>query len=150
MNNHMNDPNEPANPDAGSHDGHQDANASMVEGPAIVQGAVLAFAIVIPAAIVQLLVSNPSIRLLLFGIVLAGFGAGGYRAADHSRTAPLTSAALAAMLAFVAAQAIAVTVRLTSGRPITWAALAFLAMLATSCAMVGAWIRLRRSPVGDT
>jgi hypothetical protein len=123
--------------------------SSMVEGPAIAQGAVLAFAIVVPAAIVQLLVSNASLRWLLFGIVLAGFGAGGYRAADHSRTAPLTSAALSAVVAFAAAQTIAVTVNLARGRPITWAALAFLAMLATSCAMVGAWVRLRRSTTDD-
>lgn len=117
----------------------------MIEGPAIAQGAVLAFAIIVPAAIVQLLVANPSVRWLLFGVVLAGFGAGGYRAADHSRTAPLTSAALAAVVAFAAAQAIAVTVNLTRGRPVAWTGLAFLAMLATSCAMVGAWVRLRRS-----
>jgi hypothetical protein len=121
----------------------------MVEGPAIAQGAVLAFAIVVPAAIVQLLVANPSVRWLLFGVVLAGFGAGGYRAADHSRTAPLTSAALAAVVAFAAAQAIAVTVNLTRGRPVAWTGLAFLAMLATSCAMVGAWVRLRRSTAGS-
>ena len=123
--------------------------ASMVEGPAIAQGAVLAFAIVVPAAIVQLLVANPSLRWLLFGVVLAGFGAGGYRAADHSRTAPLTSAALAAVVAFAAAQAIAVTVNLARGRPVAWTGLAFLAMLATSCAMVGAWVRLRRSTAGS-
>ena len=125
------------------------SGASMVEGPAIAQGAVLAFAIVVPAAIVQLLVANPSVRWLLFGVVLAGFGAGGYRAADHSRTAPLTSAALAAVVAFAAAQAIAVTVNLTRGRPVAWTGLAFLAMLATSCAMVGAWVRLRRSTAGS-
>lgn len=125
------------------------SGASMVEGPAIAQGAVLAFAIIVPAAIVQLLVANPSVRWLLFGVVLAGFGAGGYRAADHSRTAPLTSAALAAVVAFAAAQAIAVTVNLTRGRPVAWTGLAFLAMLATSCAMVGAWVRLRRSTAGS-
>ncbi len=122
----------------------------MVEGPAILQGAVLAFAIVVPAAALQLLVTNPSLRGLLFGIVLAGFGAGGYRAAAHSRTAPLTSAALSAVVAFAAAQTIAVTANLARGRPITWTALAFLAMLATSCAMVGAWVRLRRSTPDNT
>lgn len=138
----MTPPNNPSDPSDPS-------DTSMVEGPAIAQGAVLAFAIVVPAAIIQLLVTNPSMRWLLFGVVLLGFGAGGYRAADHSRVAPLTSAALAAVVAFAGAQTIAVIVNLARGRPVAWAALAFLAMLATSCAMVGAWVRLRRSTIDD-
>jgi hypothetical protein len=118
--------------------------AGWLELPAVISGAVMAFLIVVPAAVAQLLIPVPSVRWLLFGVVFVGFGVGGYRAASIATATPLTSGALAALLAFVAAQSLAVAARLASGGSVTITALAFLAMLATSCGMLGAGIRLRR------
>lgn len=127
----------------------EDTNPGCVDVPAIVSGAVVTFAIVVPAAVVQLVVTDPTVRWALFGVILAGFGAGGWRAAGIARATPLTSAAVAALVAFTAAQSLAIAARLASGGSVTIPALAFLAMLATSCGMLGAGIRLRVSPPPD-
>lgn len=111
---------------------------------AVWRGALTAVAIVIPAAVAQALVGAGSLALALFAVVLAGFGAGGYRAAGLAPATPLTNAALAGVAAFGAAQLLAVVVAVGRGTPVTWTRLAFLAMLATSCAVVGAWVRMRR------
>lgn len=121
-------------------------NPGCLEVPAVMSGALVALTIVVPAAIVQLAVANPSARWALFGIILAGFGVGGWRAAGIARATPLTSAAVAALAAFVAAQSLAVAIRLAGGGSVTIPALAFLAMLATSCGMLGAVVKLRVSP----
>jgi hypothetical protein len=115
-----------------------------VVGEAVWRGALTAMVIVIPAAIAQAIVGAGSLALALFAVVLAGFGVGGYRAAGLARATPLTNAALAGLAAFGAAQVLGVAVAVGRGTAITWTRLAFLAMLATSCAVIGAWVRMRR------
>lgn len=113
-------------------------------------GAIVAVAIVLPAAVLQLLVDVMALRWLLFGAIFIGFGAGGWRAAATSPATPLTSGALAALVAFVVVQGIAVAIRLASGDPVNLPGLAFGAMLATSCGMLGASLRLRRGGTATT
>jgi hypothetical protein len=115
---------------------------------AVVAGALLALAVVVPAGVLQVLIDVPSVRWLLFAVILGGFAAGGYRAAGLAAVTPLTNAATAALAAFAVAQGAAVLIGLASGNAVQWAALAFLALLATSCGMIGAWFRLRTGTVG--
>jgi len=119
--------------------------AAGVDREAVGRGAMRALAVVLPAALVQLLVGDPSLRLLLFMAVLAGFGAGGHRAARIGPAAPFTNAALAALVAFGLAQVIGLVAGVASGGGVpTPVRVAFLGLLATSCGMVGAWVALRR------
>ena len=111
---------------------------------AIGSGAVLALSIVVPATVLGLIVDIAAIRSLTFAAVMVGFGAGGYRAATADRDTPLTSAAMSALVAFGVVQGIGIVLRIATGRPVSIPAIAFMALIASSCAMVGAWLRLRR------
>lgn len=122
-----------------------------VSREAVGRGAALALAIVVPAALLQLLIGVGALRSALFIVVLVGFGAGGRRAARLGGAAPYTNAAVAALVAFVVAQVVGLVVSVASGGAgPTPVRVAFLAMLATSCGMVGAWLALRRTPPKDS
>jgi hypothetical protein len=119
----------------------------MLVPDAVIRGAVLALTIVVPAAALQLLIDAPSVRWLLFAVILGGFGAGGHRASRLAPATPLTNAA-AALAAFVVAQGVAAALSVARGSAVQWAAIAFLALLATSSGMVGAMVSLRRGSSG--
>jgi len=120
----------------------------MLVPDAVIRGAVLALTIVVPAAALQLLIDAPSVRWLLFAVILGGFGAGGHRASRLAPATPLTNAAAAALAAFVVAQGVAAALSVARGSAVQWAAIAFLALLATSSGMVGAMVSLRRGSSG--
>lgn len=123
--------------------------AAGVSREAVGRGAALAFVIVVPAAFAQLVVGPGAVRSALLIVVLVGFGAGGHRAATLAPLAPLTNAGLAALVAFVLAQLSWIVLGvLRGGGGVTPVGLAFLAMLATSCGMVGALVALRRRAGG--
>lgn len=139
----MPDPDGPLPPDSNGSFGR-----SIVQD-AVGRGMALALTIVLPAALLQVLVGG-ILRPVLFVAVLVGFGAGGHRAAGLAPAAPLTNAALAALAAFVIAQIIGIVVGvLTGGGGVTPVRVAFLALLATSCGMVGAMVALRRRASGN-
>lgn len=122
---------------------------SAIVREAVGAGTARALAVVIPAAVAQIIIGVPGLRSLLFVVVLVGFGVGGHRAATLAPAAPLTNAALAALAAFVLAQVVGIVVGvLTGGGGFTPVRVAFLALLATSCGMVGAMVALRRRPRG--
>jgi hypothetical protein len=52
----------------------------MLVPDAVIRGAALALTVVVPAAVLQLLIDVPSVRWLLFAVILGGFGVGGHRA----------------------------------------------------------------------
>jgi len=56
--------------------------------------------------------------------------------------------ATAALAAFVVAQGVAAALSVARGSAVQWAAIAFLALLATSSGMVGAMVSLRRGSSG--
>ncbi len=120
------------------------SESNVVTG-AVMQGAILAFVIVVPAAVLQLLIDVPTVRWLLFAVILAGFAAGGHRAAGLAPATPLTNAAIAALVAFAVAQGVAVVVSIAGGKAVPWTAIAFLALLATSSGMVGGVLALRQA-----
>ena len=123
---------------------------SAVVREAVGAGMARALAVVVPAAVAQVIIGAPALRSLLFVVVLVGFGVGGHRAARLAPTAPLTNAALAALGAFVLAQVIGIVVGvLSGGGGFTPVRVAFLGLLATSCGMVGAMVALRRGPASE-
>ena len=124
------------------------AIAGSILRDAVGRGMALALTIVLPSALLQVLVGG-ILRPVLFVAVLVGFGAGGHRSAGLAPAAPLTNAALAALAAFVIAQVIGIVVGvLTGGGGFTPVRVAFLALLATSCGMVGAMVAMRRRASG--
>jgi ABC-type amino acid transport system permease subunit len=122
-----------------------DDNGHAVGRPSpLVQGAALGATVVLVAGLAQQLVRGTPMVWLLLGVIFVGLGAAGAVASTGSRT-PYTSGALGALVAFAAAQTVVVALVLSQGRSPSWTALAFGAMLSTSCGMVGAWVRLRRT-----
>lgn len=136
---------------AGGAGGGNPPVGSTIVREAVGAGVARALAVVIPAAVVQVIIGAPALRSLLFLVVLVGFGVGGHRAATLAPAAPLTNAALAALAAFVLAQVVGIVVGvLTGGGGFTPVRVAFLGLLATSCGMVGAMVSLRRRARGAT
>ena len=78
--------------------------------------------------------------------VLIGFGAGAYVAARRAVAGPLTNGALAAVTAFVVVQGVGLVRRLAAGEPISLTSIAFAALLAYSCGLIGAVIAMRQGP----
>jgi ABC-type amino acid transport system permease subunit len=110
--------------------------------PSMLRGAAIGAAIVLVAGLAQQLVRGTPLVWLLLGVIFVGLGVAGAVGSVDSRT-PLTTGALAALLAFAAAQLVVLTAVLAQGRSPSWTALAFGAMLSTSCGMVGVGVRLR-------
>ena len=109
----------------------------------IVVGAAVTLVIAVPPAVVAQVMADREDAadsnwvLVLFGLVLLGFLAGGFVAARRELDAPLTHAALAAGLAFVLVQGFGVVRHLISGEDVRWIGIAFTALLAASCGVVG-------------
>lgn len=128
--------------------GPSGAAGSTVEPPAIGRGLLLALVIVVPAALAQYAVRDTGWVWLLLGMILAGFAVGGYAAATVSVRGPLTNGGLAALGAFAVSQSANIAVRSAAGEPVAWAGLPLVAMLSTSCGVLGAWVWLRRGSPG--
>jgi hypothetical protein len=135
----------------GNAGGGNTPSGSAIVREAVGAGMARALAVVVPAAVAQVIIGAPALRSLLFLVVLVGFGVGGHRAATLAPAAPLTNAALAAVAAFALAQVAGIVVGvLTGGGGFTPVRVAFLGLLATSCGMIGAMVSLRRRSRGGT
>jgi hypothetical protein len=110
----------------------------------LLRGAGLGATVVLAAGLAQQLVRGTPLVWLLLGVIFVGLGLAGAIASAGSAT-PFTTGALGALAAFAAAQIVVVALVVSQGRAPSWTALAFGAMLSTSCGMIGAWVRLRRA-----
>jgi putative membrane protein (TIGR04086 family) len=114
---------------------------ALVDGAAVVRGALVATATCLPLALVGQQVvdadDGSSLGPLLFVGVLVGLAIGGFVAARRAADAPFTNGGVAALLAYVAIQGVAVVVRLVDGDPPSAARLVFTALLAFACGLAG-------------
>jgi hypothetical protein len=111
-------------------------------GRSMLQGALSAVVVVLPAGVLNQLVvggetGTPPIAFVLWAVILVGGAAGGWATIRLSPTAPLPYAAGAAALAYGAVQAIGVVRRLLVGGDISWLAYPFLALLMATCGTLG-------------
>lgn len=112
------------------------------------RGAAVAVAICVPLALVSRQVADGGdgspVTALLFVVVLAGLAVGGFVAARSAAAAPFTNGGLAALLAFVAIQGVALAVRSADGDPTSVPDLVFNGLLAYGCGLAGGAIAGRR------
>jgi hypothetical protein len=111
-------------------------------GRSMLQGALSAVVVVLPAGIINQLVvggdtGTPPIAFVLWAVILLGGAAGGWATIRLSPAAPLPYAAGAAALAYATVQTIGVIRRLIVGGDISWVAYPFLALLMATCGMLG-------------
>ncbi len=118
----------------------------------MVRGAAVAVATCLPLALVSRAVADEDggspVTALLFVLVLAGLAFGGLVAARAAAVAPFTNGGLAALLAFVAIQGVALVVRGADGDSTSVPGLVFNGLLAYGCGLAGAAAATRqaRSP----
>lgn len=119
---------------------------------ALAAGTFVTLVVAVPPAVVAQLASDRSDAvgsnwvLVLFGLVLLGFLAGGFVAARRAPEAPLTHGAAAAFAAYLLVQGYGVIRHLVAGDDLRWVGIAFTALLAATCGIVGALVAgLRRS-----
>lgn len=124
----------------------------VIDRPALLAGTLTALAVVVPATVLAEVVGaadkDTNLVFAFLVPVLFGFGAGAYVAARRATAGPLTNGALAAVAAFALVQGVGLVRRLLAGEPISPASIAFAALLAYSCGLVGAAIASRRPPPG--
>ncbi len=85
----------------------------------IIRGVVPALAIAVPAVVAQVVVRpGPGGELGLYVLLLAGLVLGGWRAGRLGVSAPMSSGALAALVAFALVQIAAVVVGQLNNRPL--------------------------------
>ncbi len=122
----------------------------VLDRRALIAGTLTALAVIVPVTLLgELVGAGDEDTNLVFAFlvpVLIGFGAGAYVAARRAVAGPLTNGALAAVAAFVVVQGVGLVRRLVAGEPISLASIAFAALLAYSCGLVGAAIAMRRRP----
>jgi hypothetical protein len=120
----------------------------VVQARAVARGAAVAVATCLPLALVSRAVADDGdgspLTALLFLLVLAGLAVGGLVAARSAVVAPFTNGGLAALLAFVAIQGVALAVRSADGDPVSLPALVFNGLLAYGCGLAGAAVATRR------
>lgn len=113
----------------------------IVDLGAVARGAAVAVAISLPAALLGLVVvddaDNDNLVFAFLVAVLAGLGAGGYVAARRVPSAPLLHGAVAALVAFALIQGAGLIRRVASGDSFSLTSIAFAALLAYSCGLLG-------------
>lgn len=125
---------------------------SFFERDAVLKGAAVAIVICLPLALVAEAIAgsdeeDPSAwAFVLFFGVLAGFVLGGFAAARNAGDYPYTNGAVAAVVAFVVIQGVAIVVRLVGDEPVRYVAVVFNALLAYGCGLIGALAGARRAP----
>ena len=128
--------------------GDQPADDSIddsIDGAAVVRGAVAGAVIALPAAIVQNLApADSSLRGLALAVILVALGWCGWVAAKAAGARVIVHGALAALAAFAIVQTIGVVLRVARGDVVHPVAIAFTALLSTSCGMIGAELGSRR------
>lgn len=120
---------------------------SHVAVRAVLVGAAVALVVCVPAAVVgQVLTDRESDAVVVpFLAVLVGLAAGGYAAARVAPTAPYTNAALAALLAFVAVQAVGVVLRVARDDPVRITQIVFSGLLAYASGLLGGVVASSRA-----
>ena len=122
----------------------------VLDRRALVAGTLTALAVIVPVTVLGEIVGagdeDTNLVFVFLAPVLIGFGAGAYVAARRAVAGPLTNGALAAVAAFALLQLVGLVRRLAAGEPISPARIAFAALLAYSCGLVGALIAIRRRP----
>jgi hypothetical protein len=120
-----------------------------LEPRAVLLGAAVALAIAVPFGLIAGLVldagSSGAAVLPFFVVALAALLAGGFVAASKGPDAPLSSAAVAALAAYMTGQAITTVVNLVRGNDVHPVAIVFDAVLATSVGIVGGLLASRRN-----
>jgi predicted neutral ceramidase superfamily lipid hydrolase len=116
---------------------------------AVVKGSAVAIVICLPVTIVANVIhdDNPDSALLplLFVLVAAGFGVGGFVAARSEGDAPISNGAFAALLAFVVIQAVAIVVHIVADESIHIGAIVGAALIAYAAGILGAALGRRRT-----
>jgi len=114
----------------------------------VARGAAVAIALCLPLALVSRQVADDGdgspVTALLFVLVLAGLAVGGFVAARSAAAAPFTNGGLAALLAFVAIQGVALVVRGADGDPTSVPDLVFNGLLAYGCGLAGGAVAGRK------
>ena len=112
-------------------------------------GALAALVLVLPAALIGAIVVNDDANNGVFAfyfVIMAGILAGGFVAGSKRPDAPLTHGAVAAVLAYGIAQALALLVKAVSGSKLRSPAVyVFDALLMASLGVVGGLIAERRN-----
>jgi hypothetical protein len=113
---------------------------------AVVLGALVAAAAVVPVATVGALVADDgSAAAVPFGVAaLAGFLAGGFVAGSRQPSAALRHGAIAAAAAVAAALLAAAVLRLARDEDLRPGTMAVVALLATCLGVAGGWLADRR------
>ena len=117
-----------------------------IDRAAVLRGAAASLVFVVPAGFGSSAVDEgSSLKGLFLLVVLIGFGLGGAVAAKAGPPdRPLTTGAVAGIVAVVAYGVIGVVTHLAKGESIGAVALAFTALLGVSCAILGAELGSRR------
>jgi putative membrane protein (TIGR04086 family) len=122
---------------------------TLLDRIAVVKGSAVAIAICLPVTIVANVIhdENPDSALLplLFVLVAAGFGVGGFVAGRARADAPFSNGAFAALTAFLVIQGIAVVVRVAGDEPIRVGAIVGAALIAYAAGIIGAALARRKA-----
>jgi hypothetical protein len=126
---------------------------AQLDPSALARGVLIALAVVGPAAGLSIALIDTTtddgsggLRLLFYVVILVGFGLGGWQVARTVTEVPITHGAFVGLLTFALVQAVVLTGSAAVGRdgPVSAAALAFSALMASSAGMIGATLGLRR------
>lgn len=110
-------------------------------------GALLTMAVGIPVATIGSVVLDDGSNLVFLFAVLAllGFLAGGFVAGSKQPDTPMTHGAVAALIGFAVAQAVAAVLQLVRDEDVSAVAIAFNALLAANIGLAGGWWAGRRA-----
>jgi hypothetical protein len=110
-------------------------------------GALVTMAVAVPVATIGSVVLDDGSDLVFFFALLAmiGFVAGGYVAGGRGTAAPMAHGAVAALIGFVVAQAIAAILQLARDEDVSLVAVVFNALLAANIGLLGGWFAGRKA-----
>jgi putative membrane protein (TIGR04086 family) len=120
---------------------------ALLEKQAIGIGAIVAIAVVLPAALVAQVVvddQQDNLSFVFFALVLFGFAAGGYAAGRHAPAAPYSNGALAALVAFVLVQGLGAIRRAIIDDPVAVGEVLFALLLAVPAGILGGVVAERK------
>lgn len=114
---------------------------------AIGLGALITMAVGIPVASIGSVVLDDGSNLvfLFAALALGGFLAGGWVAGSRRPQAPMAHGALAALVGFAVAQAIAAGLQIVRDEDVSALAVVFNALLAANIGLLGGWLAGRRA-----
>lgn len=110
-------------------------------------GAAVAMVVGIPVATIGSVVLEDDSNLVFFFAALALFGflAGGFVAGSKRPDMPMMHGAVAALVGFAVAQAIAAVLQVIRDEDVSAVAIVFNALLAANVGLLGGWIASRRA-----